>query len=172
MEYMPHIHLLIFGIVAFVPEWRRTCFIIFLAALANIFYQPITAAASQALNYNVPAVYAFADFITIMALLLWGRKGSLLQASVLTAFIAVNFALLLDYKFPPYPVYEVYPQVIFALNIIQLFLISGGIYAVVGNTIKFIMGRTPRAILGGIRNNYSGSDGTGSRTVQHRDSVE
>ncbi len=172
MEYMPHIHLLIFGIVAFVPEWRRTCFIIFLAALANIFYQPITAAASQALNYNVPAVYAFADFITIMALLIWGRKGSLLQASVLTAFIAVNFALLLDYKFPPYPVYEVYPQVIFALNIIQLFLISGGIYAVVGNTIKFIMDRVYRPVLDRVWRNNDGRDDIGSGRVRNSDSVQ
>jgi len=167
MEYMPHIHLVIFGIVAFVPEWRRTCFIIFLAALANIFYQPITAAASQALNYNVPAVYAFADFITIMALLTWGRKGSLLQASVLTAFIAVNFALLLDYKFPPYPVYEVYPQVIFALNIIQLFLISGGIYAVVRRLRDL-----SNQFLAGIRHGRHSGGVAGYRSGQHRNSVE
>jgi len=165
MEYMPHIHLVMFGLVAFLPEWRRTCFIIFLAALANILYTPLTAAASQAGNYNVPAVYAFTDFIVIMALLLWGKKGSLLQASVLALAIAINLALLLDYKFPPYPVYEVYPQVIFALNLIQLFLISGGIYAVVRR-----LGDSSNQFLARIRHGRHSGGVAGYRSGQHRNS--
>ena len=167
MEYMPHIHLVIFGLVTFVSEWRRTCFIIFIAALANILYTPLTAAASLAGNYDVPAVYAFTDFIVIMALLLWGKKGSLLQASVLALAISTNLALLLDYKFPPYPVYEVYPQVIFALNIIQLFLISGGIYAVVRRT-----GDTINNFLGRIRHGRHRGGIAGYRHSHHRNSSQ
>jgi len=183
MEYMPHIHLVIFGLVAFVPEWRRTCLIIALFALLNIAYQPLVDNAADEGNQIIHLIYALVDFIAILALLWWGSKGEFsakaiftqpgaarfLQAGILTFFIATNLALLLDYKAPPYPMYYAYEKVIFALNIIQLFLISGGIYAVVGNTIKFILGGTPRTILGGIRNNYSGSHGTGSRSIQHRD---
>ena len=167
MEYMPHIHVVIFGLVAFLPEWRKTCFIIFLAALANILYTPLTAATSQVGNYNVPAVYAFTDFIVIMALLLWGRKGNLLQASVLALAISTNLALLLDYKFPPYPVYEVYPQVIFTLNIIQLFLISGGIYAVVRRARDTI-----NNFLGGIRHGRHRGGIVGYRSGHHRNSSQ
>ena len=172
MEYMPHIHLVIFGLVAFVPEWRRTCLIIVLFAILNIAYQPLVDIAADEGNQIIHLIYALADFITILALLKWGSKGRLLQASILTAFIAVNFALLLDYKFPPYPVYEVYPQVIFALNIIQLFLISGGIYAVAGNTIKFIMDRVYRPVLGRVWRNNDGGDDIGSGRVRNSDSIQ
>lgn len=168
MNWMPYIHILIFGVVAFLPEWRRTCLIIVFFAALNMAYQPLTNAAAADGNQNIHLIYVAADFITIMALLIWGKKGSLLQASVLTAFIAVNFALLLDYKAPPYPVYESYKEVIFALNIIQILLIGGGIYAVV----KFFMDGLSRTILGRVR--YSGFSSLRSRSGprKHMDKVE
>lgn len=139
MLWMPHIFLVVFGIVALVPEYRATALIIFIASLANVIYQPLLNMAAADGNQNIHVVHVIADFITILALLKWGSKGNLLQASVLTAFMTWNFALLLDYKAPPYPIYDSYKEVIFALNVTQILLISGGIYAVAGRTFDLIL---------------------------------
>lgn len=173
MLWMPQILFVIFGMVAFIPEWRRTCLIICIASLANVIYQPILEIAATNDDQWVLAVHAIADAITIFALLIWGSRGKFLQASVLTLFISTNLVLAADYLAPPYPFYESYMGVIFTLNIIQILLISGGIYAVAGNSIKFfkfILARITWPILGGIRRSYYGGGSAGSRTVRHRSS--
>ena len=140
---MPYVFLIVFGLVVFVPEWRRTALIIFIAAFANVLYAPIVDAAAALGDQRATIAHVFADFITILALLKWGSRGKFtarnifkkaggakfLQAGILTAFMTWNLALLLDYKSSPYPIYESYSQVIFALNIVQILFISGGIYA-------------------------------------------
>lgn len=140
MLWMPYIFLVIFGAVAIVPEWRATALIIFIASLANIIYQPILNIAAAQGNLDVPLVHVAADSITILALLKWGSRGWKGQAAILTLFMAWNAALLLDYRASPYPIYESYKEVIFALNLTQILLISGGIYAVAGRATDFILG--------------------------------
>lgn len=172
MLWMPHIILVVFAAVSFIPEWRRTCLIICAASLANVLYQPLLELAAERGDQWILVVHGIADAITIAVLLEWGSKGKFLQASVLALFIAWNLALAVDYLSPPYPIDESYMGVIFSLNIIQILLISGGIYAVAGNTIKFILGALHRPVLGGIRRSYFGGRSAGSGAVQHRDSLE
>jgi len=172
MLWMPHILLIVFGLVAFVPEWRRTCLIICAASLANVLYQPLLELAAERGDQWILVVHGIADAITIVVLLAWGSKGRMLQASVLALFIAWNLALAVDYLAPPYPIDQSYMGVIFALNIIQILLISGGIYAVVGNAIKFILDTLSRPVLGGVRRSYNAGGSVGPHPRKHRDSVE
>lgn len=167
---MPVVHVVVFGAVALVPEWRRTALIIAVFALANIGYQDWLDTIAATGNKDVIAIHAMIDAITLFVVLNWGSKGMFtarnifwksggarfLQASVLTLFMTWNLALLLDYKSSPYPIYESYSQVIFALNLIQILLISGGIYAVA----NLVLERARRPVLGRERNlnYYIGAD--------------
>ena len=146
--------------------------IICVASLANVLYQPLLELAAERGDQWILVVHGTADAITVVVLLAWGSKGRLLQASVLVLFIAWNLALAVDYLAPPYPIDQSYMRVIFALNIIQILLISGGIHAVVGNTIKFILGWIPRPVLDGIRRSYRSWGGPRHHHLQHRNSVE
>ena len=172
MLWMPHILFVVFAAVSFIPEWRRTALIICAASLANAIYQPLLETVAAAGDQRVLVVHGVAELITILALLAWGSKGRFLQIGVLTLFISWHLALAIDYLAPPYPIYESYMGVIFTLNIIQILLISGGIYAVVGNAIKFILDTLSRPVLGGVRRSYNAGGSVGPHPRKHRDSVE
>lgn len=138
MLWMPHILFVIFGAVAMIPEWRRTALIICVASLANILYQPLLESAALQNDDAIVVIHGAADAITVFALLKWGSKGRLLQASVLLLFILWNLAFLIDYKTQSYVLYDSYMGVIFALNIIQILVFSGGIYAMVNGVLEGI----------------------------------
>ena len=136
MLWMPHILFVIFGAVAMVPEWRRTALIICIASIANVIYQPLLEAAALQNDEAIILIHGASDTITILALLKWGSKGKLLQASALLLFVVWNLMFMIDYKVQSYLIYDSYMGVIFALNILQVLMISGGIYAMVNRVLE------------------------------------
>lgn len=135
---MIYLHVIVFGLIALVPEWRRTGLIICLAASANLVYADFIDGLAISGDYDAVVFHAMVDAIVAYTVLRWGSKGRFGQAAVLTLFMTWNLALLIDYLAPPYPLYEAYEPGMLALNIIQVMLVIGGIHAMVGGALEHL----------------------------------
>jgi len=125
---MPYISCAVFLFVCLFPgEYKKTAFVLFLAFVVNIALMALFEQLAQQNNSDVVFIYGAIDCIVACFMLKYGGKYKIGQACILVTAVLLNAIILMDYNAATIST-EAYYYIIFALNIGQILLISGGIY--------------------------------------------